>query len=1100
MNLNVASGTLTLGSSVTVMNASQISGNGGLINNGTIETATTQGLTINLSVFQSPGTLQASNGSTLSVTGLSGTLGAVIISGASEVSIAGSNYVVGTNLSVAAGQTLKLDGVWTAANGVTINTTGGTLGLGSTTSLTALTLANTTISIEGNYTTAQVLALLNANPGNHLAIGAGGLIDNSATSINNPFSLDAIGSLTLMGGTLKGGVVRSTGSAEIVATALGGTLDGVTLSVNLDITGQGTQDTTVTVKDGVTLLNGSQVTIQDNSSTGQFANLDFSNTESVSGNGAIHFLPISSTFAIGSMQVDATLTIGSGITITGGNGSAYGGTVINQGIIDADGAGSSLDFNFTAFTNQGTGTIEATNGGSLNLSGFSAGLGNVVLSGANSSLTLNGTNYTVDSTAFANVSNGQALTLLGTWTPTVNITVNGATFGLGQTAVSNFNHISLTNATLSVNGHYKYSDIATLLGAGNHLAISAGGILDNSNNTINLDNIGSLSLTGGTLLNGSVTASSTAAGSPEVDVIGFGSVLDGVTLGANLDLTAVFANADVQDGLTLQNNATITIGDPAGHSTAALTFTNTETLGGTGAVKFGAATNDLMPDTLDVDETLTIGPGITIQGGGSGDIGYGGDVINEGVIDADGSGASIFINNYTFTNQGAGKIEAANGGTLSVEGFSGTLSQGQAVVSGAGSSVSIDVGPYNQYAGYTVDSSFTLTNGETLDLGGTWTAGPHFAVSANAATFGLGNVSNLSGTALTSAITLSNGATLQVLGNYTYAALQPLLAGNVLAVGPGGVLTNNGNPINLTAATGSLTLDGGTLQNVTVNASGGAEVVVTGVGSTLDGVTLGANLDLTAAAAEASVINGLTLANSTITIGDLAGHSASSLYFTNTETLGVIAGDTGTVQFGTSSNTANSPSYEPNILGVYTGDTLTVGAGITVQGNFAGDLGAASNFIDDAGTNINVGVIDADGASANLAINTGTLINQGTLEATNGGALTVNNLAPNAGTIKSGAGSLVSIVGNLIQTATGVIAVDLGGALANQFGQLKVSGLAQLAGALDVSLVNGFTPTAGTAFKIITVASELGTFAAFNGPANTTFTVFYDPTDITVKD
>src|SRR5262249_52944198 len=128
-------------------------------------------------------------------------------------------------------------------------------------------------------------------------------------------------------------------------------------------------------------------------------------------------------------------------------------------------------------------------------------------------------------------------------------------------------------------------------------------------------------------------------------------------------------------------------------------------------------------------------------------------------------------------------------------------------------------------------------------------------------------------TASLAGLTLAAGTTLDVVGPYSLAQLQPLRVGTRLEIGPGGVLDSTGATLTLGAGTGPLTLAGGTLKGGTVNASGGAKVIVTAPGGTLDGVTLDGDLDLTAAGAFLGVADGLTL-NGIVSLGDPGNASA----------------------------------------------------------------------------------------------------------------------------------------------------------------------------------------------------------------------------------
>src|SRR5207244_2511619 len=74
-----------------------------------------------------------------------------------------------------------------------------------------------------------------------------------------------------------------------------------------------------------------------------------------------------------------TLTIGSGITVQGPSGRLIGSTIINQGTIHANAAGSGIVINPNTWTNQGT--IQASNGGSMSLISTWVDAGAIVANG-----------------------------------------------------------------------------------------------------------------------------------------------------------------------------------------------------------------------------------------------------------------------------------------------------------------------------------------------------------------------------------------------------------------------------------------------------------------------------------------------------------------------------------------------------------------------------------------------------------------------------------------------------------------------------------------------------------------------------------------------
>lgn len=106
-----------------------------------------------------------------------------------------------------------------------------------------------------------------------------------------------------------------------------------------------------------------------------------------------------------------------------------------------------------------------------------------------------------------------------------------------------------------------------------------------------------------------------------------------------------------------------------------------------------------------------------------------------------------------------------------------------------------------------------------------------------------------------------------------------------------------------------------------------------------------------------------------------------------------------------------------------------------------------------------------------------------------------------AGTLTAGAGGILTIKGDLAIDPSGVVNVALGGTAAAQFGRIAVTGAATLAGTLNLMLANGYQPASGDSLKIMTFASETGTFATLNGAtisANLVWAPAYDASDLTL--
>ncbi|HKB36124.1 MAG TPA: hypothetical protein VKD72_06700 [Gemmataceae bacterium] len=170
----------------------------------------------------------------------------------------------------------------------------------------------------------------------------------------------------------------------------------------------------------------------------------------------------------------------------------------------------------------------------------------------------------------------------------------------------------------------------------------------------------------------------------------------------------------------------------------------------------------------------------------------------------------------------------------------------------------------------------------------------------------------------------------------------------------------------------------------------------------------------------------------------------------------------------------------PTFAGSY---VLTSTSGITGSGS----------VVFSAGTSTVGGTISASGG---VTIQSGAAIT---------GAATITANVTNSGTIHVGGGPGVAgrltINGNFTQTSTGALNVELGGLTAgSQFDQLVVSGSASLAGTLNVSRLNGFTPSTGDSFQAITFGSRSGTFSTITGlqQGGTQLTPQYNSTNFTL--
>ncbi len=151
----------------------------------------------------------------------------------------------------------------------------------------------------------------------------------------------------------------------------------------------------------------------------------------------------------------------------------------------------------------------------------------------------------------------------------------------------------------------------------------------------------------------------------------------------------------------------------------------------------------------------------------------------------------------------------------------------------------------------------------------------------------------------------------------------------------------------------------------------------------------------------------------------------------------------------------------------------------TVQAN-SGTVSFGNAFIQNAGQTVLNG--------GNFAFSQVAQLLGGTLTGTG----TITGSVSNNAAIGTGASpGLLAISGNYSEGPNAHLAVKLGGTLAGtNYDQLSISGSAALAGTLDVSYWNGFTPAAGSFYTVLACNARTGFFSAITAPTNTTATVY----------
>jgi len=211
-------------------------------------------------------------------------------------------------------------------------------------------------------------------------------------------------------------------------------------------------------------------------------------------------------------------------------------------------------------------------------------------------------------------------------------------------------------------------------------------------------------------------------------------------------------------------------------------------------------------------------------------------------------------------------------------------------------------------------------------------------------------------------------------------------------------------------------------------------------------LTLGANASLvgpfTALGGTLDTINNITFPNScTLGTGGLIVRTNGY----NSTFSGALSGSGGL------NKTGSLPVTGPGTLtltgnSTYSGPTTVSIGKLVVTGNISSPV-----------TVTNVGVLSGNGAVGGIIVSGSGVVAPGNST----GVLTVN--------------------GNYTQESGGFLFIEIGGpAPGSGYDRIALSGKATIAGTLNLSLVNGYKPTVGQTFAIITSISESGNFSTIN--------------------
>jgi hypothetical protein len=447
-----------------------------------------------------------------------------------------------------------------------------------------------------------------------------------------------------------------------------------------------------------------------------------------------------------------------------------------------------------------------------------------------------------------------------------------------------------------------------------------------------------------------------------------------------------------------------------------------------------------------------------------------------GVIQA--NGGTVQFN----ANMQGGTLRTTNNGTVTGTGIIGYLSP-TVVDNQAGGTINANSGSLVFSASSTVTNAGLMeaTPGGTLELQGTVTntAG---TVTANGATVKLSGGSILGGTvSVINGGTISGGGTLDAQ-SLTNQGTIVANSGQLLLSSPTTV-TNTG----LITSTGSNTLK---FQNAAVDNTGGN---ITANGGTVLLDTSSSSPGVTISGGAVNIQNGgtFTTTGSYTNSSDIfIGNAPNDTHQNHVNVIDKLVNH-GSVTFsgandhlyaGTIVNNGTVTMTGMNmLLSTGGGDELDTVSFTNMGGVLVGKnelLAVSAFFFQDSGTLEVNGSLTTEG----LLINGGEVSGSGTITGS------ITNTAGTVSASDPGTPDIVTINGNYTQGSGGTFEDFLGGASAgnglNFYGRLVVNGQVSLSGTLDLMLVNGFAPTAGETFLLLTSTGTLsGSFSNLVLPA-----------------
>ncbi|MFN9044142.1 MAG: YDG domain-containing protein [Betaproteobacteria bacterium] len=756
-----------------------------------------------------------------------------------------------------------------------------------------------------------------------------------------------------------------------------------------------------------------------------------------------------------SIAVDAAASVTTIVTISGsGPATTLPAVTVAGGASLTVNAGGNLSV--ASLASSGSGTVSLNAGGLLSVPSVSLSAGTANLTSAN--------DLSVPSISLTGGTLGLASTF-GAITLPGSLTVNNAGLNISSPSTTTFTNLTLSGASAALGGSGTVAVTGALTANGDQANLRGSGTLltpAGSTTSINLAasggslrlseerrwlNAGTVTLGGDDQLRFEVSTSSSTPGSFTNQP---GGVFNIDTTNAT-PLSSPFGQPLFTNAGTLNKNA------PGTQTFGLLNGGWIGSFSNTGTVNLNAGTLSVLAYGSGTDTgSYAMAAGTAIEFGGVRTLGS-----------APSGGASMAIvsvpsatTNFTITGSGASTallpttVAAATTLTVNASGNLGlpSLSSGGTVALSAGGALSVP--------------SLTVTAGTaSLSAGGD--------LSVPALSLGAGSTLSLSSTtgALSIPASLSLGAARLNLSSPVETVLASLALSGTTLGGSGsvrvtGATTVGGSANSALANTLTLTTDGTT--TIDLATAGGALVLGDGA-HWINAGTANLNGD------DRLLFSAIT----TCCLPTRFTNRAGATFNLNSSAARPIEN----VGSGV-------PAFTNAGLLRKTGSTSQV---IDLSSSFTGTLANEGTWRIDAGSLTLDGTLTQSGtvqvaAGATLATQagftnaaTGLIGGAGTLRVGSSGTGTLTNL----GTLQPGSASLagtLSVQGNVDFGPASTLAVRVGGSIAGASDRLAVTGNVSMAGRIDATLANGYTPATGDFVPVLTASgTRSGLFAAVTG-------------------